>query len=313
MHKQSLDEWQHSHDFITHHTDGEKRTLQVLILTAITMVIEITAGSYYGSMALLADGWHMATHVAAFMITLFAYRYARLNADNPAYAFGTGKVSVLGGFASAVALAIVAIMMISESLHRLFVPQAISFNEAIAVAILGLIVNIISAFLLMDNHEHHHHGHDHHSHDHHHDHNLRAAYMHVIADAFTSVLAIIALLCGKYFNWNWMDPVMGFVGAIIIIRWALGLVRQTGPILLDESIDQSYKQSICDTLESDADNKVFDCHIWKVGPNHYAAIIAIITHSPQPPQHYRDLLKAYDRLAHITIEVNPCSAEHSSC
>lgn len=307
MDQRYLDEFSHNHDFIVHHKDGEKRTLQVLILTAITMIIEITAGSYYGSMALLADGWHMATHVAAFMITLFAYRYARRNADNPAYAFGTGKVSVLGGFASAIALAIVAIMMISESLHRLFSPQSISFNEAILVAIVGLMVNIISAFLLMDHHDHHH---DHEHNHHHHDHNLRAAYMHVIADAFTSVLAIIALLSGKYFNWHWMDPVMGLVGAVIIIRWAMGLVKTTGPILLDESIDQAYKHSICKTIESDTDNKVFDCHIWKVGPDHYAAIIAILTRQPRPPQYYKDLLTEYNKLAHITIEVNEYSADN---
>lgn len=312
MHSNSMDEWQHSHDFITQHAEGEKRTLQVLVLTAITMVIEIIAGSHYGSMALLADGWHMATHVAAFMITLFAYRYARINMNNPAFAFGTGKVSVLGGFASAISLGVVALMMISESLQRLFNPNIISFNEAIFVAVLGLIVNIISAFLLMDHH-HHEDDNEHEHEQHSHDHNLRAAYFHVLADAFTSLLAIIALICGKYFNWVWMDPLMGIVGAIIISRWAYGLIRQTAPILLDESIDQDYRKSICDTIENDADNKVFDCHIWKVGPEHYAIIMAIVTHQPKQPAYYRNLLADFTKLSHITIEVNRCSDDSTEC
>ncbi len=313
MHSKSMDEWQHSHDFISQHADGEKRTFQVLILTAVTMVIEIIAGSHYGSMALLADGWHMATHVAAFLITLFAYRYARINRDNPAFAFGTGKVSVLGGFASAISLGVVALMMISESLQRLFNPSVISFNEAIFVAVLGLIVNIISAFLLMDHHHHHEDGHDHDHEHHHHDHNLKAAYYHVLADAFTSILAIVALLCGKYFNWTWMDPIMGIVGAIIISRWAYGLIRQTAPILLDESIDQDYQKSICKAIEDDGENKVFDCHIWKVGPGHYAIILAIVTHNPKEPSYYRDLLTDYKKLSHITIEVNRCNDDGNEC
>ncbi len=304
MPSNSIDELQHSHDFISHHAHGEKRTLYVLFLTAITMVIEIIAGTHYGSMALLADGWHMATHVAAFMITLFAYRYARINMHNPAFAFGTGKVSVLGGFASAISLGVVAIMMIAESLQRLFTPHLISFNEAIMVAVLGLIVNVISAFLLMDHHVHAH-THDKHEH-HHHDHNLRAAYLHVLADAFTSLLAIIALLCGKYFNWTWMDPIMGIVGAIIISRWAYGLIRQTSPILLDESINLDHRQAICTSIEEDSDNRITDCHIWKVGPNHYAIILAIVTSEPKEPEYYRQLLSEYSQLSHITIEVNPC-------
>lgn len=328
MHSQSLDEWQHSHDFISQNAEGEKRTFYVLILTAITMVVEIIAGSYYGSMALLADGWHMATHVAAFMIALFAYRYARKHMYNPAFAFGTGKVSVLGGFASAITLGAVAIMMISESLGRLFSPHEIHFNEAIIVATVGLLVNVVSAFLLTDHHHHghdhghgHSHGHDHHEHEHHHehhhsedhehhDHNLRAAYFHVMADAFTSLLAIVALLCGKYFNWTWLDPIMGIVGAIVISRWAYGLIKQTSPILLDESIDEDYKKAICKAIEDDSDNRVFDCHIWRVGPKDYAIILAILTHEPKEPRYYRALLHDFTRLSHITIEVNPCIVEH---
>ncbi len=314
MHTETLDQWQHHHDFTTDNHKGERMAYYVLLLTAVTMVVEIVAGTLFGSMALLADGWHMGTHVAAFLITIFAYRYARTHADSPNYAFGTGKVSVLGGFASAVALAVVALMMLLESLQRLFSPHAIQFDEAIFVAVIGLIVNVVSVFLLKDDHHHHHHhGHDHHhehGHDHHHhDHNLKAAYMHVIADAFTSLLAIIALLAGKYYGWSWMDPVMGIVGAVIITRWAYGLLSESAPILLDGSIEQQYQQKIQQAIEADADNRVADIHVWKVGANHYAAIISLVTHYPQEMAHYKALLKPFSRLSHITIEVNQCNSE----
>ena len=306
MHIHTLDSWQHSHDFSVKNDKGERRTQYVLILTAVTMIVEILAGSIYGSMALLADGWHMGTHVAALMITIFAYRYARKNASNPAYAFGTGKVSVLGGFASAVALAVVALVMLIESMQRVFNPHDIHFNEAIAVAVLGLSVNIVSAFLLKD--DHHHHDHDDERH-HYHDHNLRAAYLHVLADALTSLLAIVALLSGKYFGWNWLDPVMGIVGAIIITRWSYGLLKQTSPILLDGSIEEKYHSSIKNTIEKDSDNRVSDLHVWKVGANHYAAIISIVTHFPKSAEYYKGLLKDFHRLSHTTIEVNVCGGE----
>lgn len=220
MHIESLDQWKHDHDFNIDTSQGEKRTRLVVLLTACMMVIEITAGYLFGSMALLADGWHMGTHVAALAISLFAYRYARQHADNPAYSFGTGKVSALGGFSSAVALALVAVLMGLESLHRLLFPQTIQFNQAILVAVIGLLVNLLSAWLLHGGaaHSHHHHHHDAARDDHHHDHNLRAAYLHVIADALTSVLAIIALFTGKYFDWLWMDACMGLVGAALITR-----------------------------------------------------------------------------------------------
>ena len=304
MHVHTVENWQHSHDFSVKNEKGERRTKYVLILTAITMVVEIIAGSVFGSMALLADGWHMGTHVAAFMITIFAYHYARKHADNPAYAFGTGKVSVLGGFASAIALAVVALVMLVESLQRIIDPHTIHFNEAIAVASLGLLINIISAFLLKDEHHHHDHG-DHH----HHDHNLRAAYLHVLADALTSLLAIIALVSGKYFGWDWLDPVMGIVGAVIITRWSYGLLKQTGPILLDGSIEESYQTSIKETIEKDSDNQISDIHIWKVGANHYAAIISVVTHYPKSTEYYKELLNDFHKLSHITIEVNACDGD----
>jgi cation diffusion facilitator family transporter len=307
MHTHTLENWQHSHDYSVKNDKGERRTKYVLILTAITMIVEIIAGSVFGSMALLADGWHMGTHVAAFMITIFAYRYARKHADNPAYAFGTGKVSVLGGFASAVALAVVALVMLVESMQRIIDPHTIQFNEAIAVASLGLLINIISAFLLKD--EHHHHHHDHGDHHHHHDHNLRAAYLHVLADALTSLLAIIALVSGKYFGWDWLDPIMGIVGAVIITRWSYGLLKQTGPILLDGSIEETYQASIKETIEKDSDNQISDIHIWKVGANHYAAIISVVTHFPKSTEYYKQLLNDFHKLSHITIEVNACDGD----
>ena len=279
----------------------------MLILTALTMVVEIVAGSVFGSMALLADGWHMGTHVAAFMITIYAYHYARKHADNPAYAFGTGKVGVLGGFASAVALAVVALVMLLESLQRIIDPQVIHFNEAIGVASLGLLVNVVSALLLKDDHAHTHHQ-EHHAH-HDHDHNIRAAYLHVLADALTSLLAIVALLSGKYFGWSWMDPMMGVVGAIIITRWSYGLLRQTSPVLLDGSIGKEYQAAIKDAIERDADNRVCDIHVWKVAANHYAAIISLVTHFPKAAAHYKALLGDFHKLSHVTIEVNACDGD----
>ncbi|MEJ2405568.1 MAG: CDF family Co(II)/Ni(II) efflux transporter DmeF [Candidatus Thiodiazotropha sp.] len=305
MHEQTLAELQHTHDFSLVNRKGERRTQYVLALTAVTMVVEVVAGIAFGSMALLADGWHMGTHVAAFLIAIFAYRYARKHADSPAYTFGTGKVNVLGGFASAVALAVVALVMVAESLQRIFEPQPIHFNEAIAVAFLGLFINLLSALLLKDDHGHAH------AHDHHHDHNLRAAYMHVLADAMTSVLAIVALTAGKTLGWNWLDPVMGIVGAVIITRWSYGLVKQTGPILLDANIDADYRRAIRNTIENDSDNRVSDLHVWRVGANHYAAIIALVTHTPKTAEHYKGLLRDFHRLVHVTIEVNRC--DESRC
>ncbi|MCM2285443.1 MAG: CDF family Co(II)/Ni(II) efflux transporter DmeF [Desulfobacula sp.] len=300
MHIHTLRQWQHSHDFSAIHHRGESRTIKVLILTFITMGVEIVAGNIFGSMALLADGWHMGTHVAAFGISIFAYQYAKKNRLNPNFSFGTGKVSVLGGFASAVALAVIALVMAGESVSRLYHPQNIHFNEAIFVAVLGLAINLVSAFLLQDSHGHSS------NEGHHHDHNLRAAYLHVLADALTSVLAIIALFSGKYFGLNWMDPVMGIVGALVISRWSWGLLRDTSSILLDQSMQGTDIIKIKKRLETDSDNRVADAHIWKVGPDHYAAIISIVTHYPKPPEHYKLLLKDLKQLDHITIEINPC-------
>ncbi|MBB1474021.1 CDF family Co(II)/Ni(II) efflux transporter DmeF [Shewanella sp. SG41-3] len=304
-------QWQHHHQFSHQNSDGERNTLYVLILTIITMLAEIIAGSIYGSMALLADGWHMGTHAAAFMITLFAYRYSRKNADNPQFSFGTGKVSVLGGFTSAIALGMVALIMLVESLVRIINPEQIYFNQAIFVAFIGLTVNIVSVFLLKDHHSHdHHHAEHEHEHEHeavhHHDHNLRAAYFHVLADALTSVLAIVALVFGKYMGLTFLDPVMGIVGAVIITRWAWGLMKQTSPILLDNSIGLDKKSRIKHFLEHDG-VIVTDLHIWKVSAEHYAAIVSLLVHSDIDAVQLKQQLESkFSQLSHITIEINQC-------
>lgn len=307
MHKHSLSRWQHSHDFAFIHKRGESRTKIVLVITAATMAAEITAGTVFGSMALLADGWHMGTHAGAFAITLFAYHYSRKHSGNSDFTFGTGKVSVLGGFSSAIALAVIALFIGVESFERLITPKEIRFNEAIAVAVLGLIVNLFCAYLLHGNHTHtDEHGHDH---SHHHDHNLRGAYLHVLADALTSVLAILALSFGKILGWQWLDPLMGIVGALVITRWSYGLLKDTSTILLDKNIEREQIELIRQRIESDSDNIVSDIHIWKVGPIDYAAIISLVTHYPRSTEHYKNLLEEFKELSHLTIEVNSCSGD----
>ncbi len=274
----------------------------------------------------------MGTHVAALGISVFAYRYAREHASNPQYSFGTGKVGALGGFASAVALAVVALMMGMESVGRLISPERIQFDEAILVAIIGLVVNLVSAKMLHGGEGHHHdahhahphpdedeahHGHhpqdqDHdHDHDHHHeahhDHNLRAAYLHVLADALTSVLAIVALAAGKLLGWVWMDALMGLVGAALITRWGYGLVRETSGILLDSIPSDALLQQIREAIEADQDNQVADLHLWRLGPRDFGAIVSVVTHHPRDVQHYKDLLSQVEHLGHLTVEVNRCS------
>lgn len=297
---------QHNHNFVSHNQTGEKRTFYVLVITLAAMIAEITAGTVYGSMALLADGWHMGTHAAAFCITLFAYRYAKKHENSGKFSFGSGKVSVLGGYTSAIALGIVALMMAIESVNRLFSPQAIQFNEAIFVAVIGLVVNLASMYLLHDHHSHDHshgHNHDHIGHqEHHHDHNLRAAYLHVFADTLTSLLAIVALLFGKYLGWNWLDSVMGIVGAIVIAKWTMGLMKQTSPILLDESIDGNHRQQIIKALSPWAEVK--DLHIWKVSSHHYSAAIILESHSDKTVDEFKQLLEPFHSIHHLTLEVH---------
>jgi cation diffusion facilitator family transporter len=307
MHIHTLQKWKHRHRYNIEDGHGERNTRRVIVLTLSMMIIEITAGYLFGSMALLADGWHMGTHAVALSITAFAYYYARRNSDNPNYSFGTGKVGVLGGFTSAVVLAVIAILIGVESIQRLVSPQPIRFNEAIAVAFVGLVVNVISAFLLQEKHGHHHgHGHDHDHTQKFRDHNLRAAYFHVLADALTSVLAIIALFTGKAFGWIWMDPIMGIVGASIISRWSYGLLVDTGKVLLDRDVNQEAVEEIRAIIEADSDNRVADLHVWRVGSHHLSAIVSIVTHYPKSPDHYKKLL---DEIAHVTVEVNSCDTD----
>jgi len=296
---------------------GERRTRWVIALTFIMMVVEIAAGTAYHSMALLADGWHMATHAAALGIAAFAYAYARRRAGDPRYTFGTGKVGALGGFGSAVSLAVVAVLVLAESIGRLATPVAIRFDEAIAVAAIGLVVNLVSALLLRedhghghvdDHHDHEHHDHQHHDHEHHdhghHDHNLRGAYLHVLADALTSILAIAALTAGKLLGWSWMDSITGILGSIVIARWSLGLLRDTSRVLLDAEVPEARRLAIRAAIEAQAGDRVTDLHVWRVGPAHLAAIVSVASPDPREPSHYKARLARFADLAHVTVEVN---------
>lgn len=275
-------------------------------MTLLMMIAEITTGWFSGSMALLADGWHMGTHFFALAITAFAYWFSRKHADNREYSFGTGKVDVLGGFTSAIILGVVALLMVGESFDRLLNPENILFNEALLVAIIGLVVNLVSALMLSE-HSHSHNSCD--GHHHHHDHNLRAAYLHVIADALTSVLAIIALLAGKHMGWVWLDPMMGVVGALVISKWAYGLMRDTSRILLDRNNDEDMAEKIHALIEADADHRITDFHLWKISSNKQALILSIVTHDPKAPEYYKNLLTGLQTLSHMTVEVNALGTE----
>ena len=304
MHEEDPGKWRHVHKYLPATVQrGERNTRRVIALTATMMVVEIVAGSVFNSMALLADGWHMASHASALSITAFAYFYARRHAENTRYSFGTWKVEVLGGFSSAVVLAVIAILIAWESLGRFSKPLVISFDEAILVACVGLVVNLVSAYLLRDRHEADSHGVGAQG-GHKHDHNLRAAYLHVLADALTSLFAIFALLTGKYFGWIWMDPFMGIVGSIIIGRWSFGLLRDTSRVLLDGDAKSTIVEEIRTMLEADSDDVVADLHVWRIGPSNLAAIISIVTQDPRPPEDYKTVLSGRFDLTHITVEVN---------
>jgi cation diffusion facilitator family transporter len=307
----------HSHVFLGQdHERNERRVWTVIALTAAMMVAEIAAGSWFGSMALTADGWHMATHAGAMLISALAYLYARRQANNARFTFGTGKFGDLAGFASAVVLGVAAVVIAWESLLRFFAPVKIDFNQAIAVAMIGLVVNIVSAWLLKDDHHHgHDHGHSHGSHAHHGEHahhgshggkdnNLRSAYLHVLADALTSVLAIVALLLGKWNGWTFLDPAMGIVGGLVIARWSWGLLRSAGAVLVD-AVPQgdALAGKIRRAVETE-EERITDLHVWQVGPGHHAAIVAIKSPSPQAPAFYRGKLAAIHELSHITVEID---------
>ena len=302
----------HDHFFLgSDHQRNERKVWLVIALTASMMLVEISAGTIYGSMALVADGWPMSTHAGAMLIAVLAYRFARRHAGNPRFTFGTGKLGDLAGFASAVLLALVALLIGWESLVRLTQPIHIDFNQAIAVAVVGLGVNLVCAWLLKDDHaHHHHHGHEHHhSNDEHHapgkgrDNNLRAAYLHVLADALTSVLAILALLLGRSYGWSWADPAMGVVGALVIARWSWGLIRDSGSVLLDAAAEgQDVRQEIREAM-APTGSQVTDLHVWQVGPGHFAAIVSLMAREPREPAHYKALLAHIHELSHVTVEV----------
>jgi cation diffusion facilitator family transporter len=314
MHSHSLDKWTHEHVFLgADHARNERRTWLVVGLTAAMMVAEIVGGILFGSMALLADGWHMSTHAGALAIAALAYLYARRHARDTRFAFGTGKLGELAGFSSALVLAMIAVLIAYESAVRLARPVPIAYAEAIAIAAVGLAVNLVCAWLLRDDHNHHHRAHAHahdHAHDHHHhrDHNLRAAYLHVLADAATSVLAIGGLVLARAFDWPWIDAVVGLIGACLIASWAYGLMRDSGQVLLDVVPDRDIESDIRTRLETGGD-RICDLHLWQVGPGHRAAVISIVTERPQAPSTYKDRLAGLHGLSHVTVEVQPCPHE----
>jgi cation diffusion facilitator family transporter len=294
----------HDHMFLgASHDENARRTWWVVALTFVMMIGEIAAGYLTGSMALLADGFHMATHVAALGIAAAAYGFARRHASNARYSFGTGKVGDLAGFASAMVLGLVSLGIAVESVLRLFQPTTVAFTEATVIAVIGLAVNIASAFLLVGHHGHHGHDHGHshdHDHGHHHDNNLRSAYVHVLADALTSVLAIAALLAGRYLGWVWLDPAMGIVGAIVIAKWAYGLMRDSAAVLLDTT-DEPVAAEIRELLATD-DVRISDLHVWQVGPDARAAIVSVVASAPVSADTIRERLAPVHELSHLTVE-----------
>jgi cation diffusion facilitator family transporter len=333
MHTNSIAKWQHTHIFGQDQIrSGERRTLIVVIITGIMMIAEILVGIFFGSMALLADGIHMGSHMVGLLIALIAYILARKYARDDRFSFGTGKVNSLAGYTSALLLAVFSLVMAYESIVRLFNPVEIHYNIAISVAVIGLIVNGGSMLILGEkghththgehDHDHgeHDHDHDHDEHDHHHDHdehdhghvhagtdhNLRAAYLHVLADAMTSVLAIIALLAAKYFGWNWADPLMGIVGAIMVARWCIGLLTSASSILLDHQASPQLRKSIIGIVESYKDTKVSDLHLWSIGPGIYAVDMSIVTKYPDPPNKYKTMIPSNSGVVHATVEVHTC-------
>jgi len=330
MHTHELEHWTHDHVFRQHERRaGESRTIAIVLLTAAMMVVEIAAGVVYGSMALLADGLHMASHATALGIAVFAYVVSRRLAADRRFAFGVGKINSLAGFASAVLLLGFALFMAIESTQRLIHPLAISFDNALLVAVLGLAVNGVSAWVLMSTPHGHEHGHGHdyrhhrehgHDHEHHHehrhehepvphhghDHNLRAAYLHVLADALTSLLAIAALLAGKYLGAHWLDPVMGLVGAALVARWSYGLIRDTARVLLDHQADAGRRAALRAAIEANSTDRITDLHVWSIGHGIFATELAIVSDAPQPPGYYKSLIPPQLGIVHATVEVQHC-------
>jgi cation diffusion facilitator family transporter len=304
MSVRDVSKFTHDHQFNRVDAKAERNTKRVVLITATMMVVEIVAGYWLNSMALLADGWHMSSHAIAMGLSVMAYALARRYAKDRRFAFGTWKIEILGGFSSAMLLVVVAALMMYQSMERLFAPAPIYYNEAIVIAVIGLAVNLLCAWLLRGEHSHEHsHGH-HHDHGGHHDVNLRAAYIHVIADAATSVLAIIALTGGKVFGAIWLDPVMGIVGSILVARWAFGLLRESGRILLDAEMDQPVVEEIRDVVkEQFPSTAISDLHVWRVGRGSYACILGLVTTSALTAEDVRRQLAIHDELVHVTVEI----------
>ncbi len=304
MHSHSIGQWIHGHAFLgEHHRTHERRTWSVVILTAFMMVAEIAGGTLFGSIALIADGWHMATHVAALAIAGLAYLFARRHAHDARFSLGTGKFGELAAFASAMILGTIALGIGYELMLRLLHPVPIGYQEAILIAAIGLCVNLASAWLLRDDHDH-----DHPVHapgGHHHDANLRAAYVHVLADALISVLAIAGLSTAWAFGWTFMDPLVGLVGMAVIAGWALSLIRSAGGVLLDTIPDAELAQRIRTRMELNGD-RLCDLHVWQLGPGHIAVMASIVSDAPQAPSVYKQRLEGLHGLSHITVEVNAC-------
>jgi cation diffusion facilitator family transporter len=312
MHAHSIDDWRHEHVFLgADHARNERRSWAVVAVCGAMMAAEIVGGWLTGSMALIADGLHMSTHAGALVIAACAYAYARRHARDERFAFGTGKLGELAAFSSAIVLAMIAILIGYESVGRFFHPVGIAFGEAIPIAALGLAVNLLSAWLLREDPDRHGHE-DHHHHDHAHGHadlNLRAAYVHVLADAAVSVLALVGLSAGFFLGWVWMDAVMGIVGALVIANWSWGLLRAAGAVLLDMRPDGGLAQEIRRRLEF-GDDRIADLHIWRVGPGHHAALVSLVSDQPEPPQAYKARLAGIAGLSHLTVEVQPCPGAH---
>lgn len=304
--------FQHSHQFNEGNPLAEKNTLRAVIITAVMMVVEIVGGYALNSMALLADGWHMSSHALALGVSAGAYALARRLATDRRFAFGTWKIEILGGYSSALLLGVVAVLMLVQSIEHLFNPAPIHYNQAIPIAVVGLLVNLLCAWLLKDGHSHGHdhgHSHDHGGHGHHHDLNLRSAYLHVVADAATSVLAILALVGGKYFHIGWLDPVMGMVGSILVAQWAVSLIKQSGRILLDADMDAPVVEEVRDVVaEKLPGTAISDLHVWRVGKGRYACILGLVTDQPLTAGVVRAHLAIHEELVHVTVEITRTDA-----
>ena len=307
MQPSSVEDWHHSHVFDEGNPLAERNTLWVVVLTTVMMVAEITGGWLFNSMALLADGWHMSSHALALGLSVLAYGAARRFAHDTRFAFGTWKIEVLGGYTSALFLVLIAGLMLYQSIERLVAPTPIHYDQAIAIAVVGLVVNLTCVWLLKDGHghDHRHAHHDQETHGHHHDLNLRSAYLHVIADAATSVLAIVALIGGKFWGASWLDPVMGIAGAGLVTVWAYGLLRDSGRVLLDAEMNAPVVAEIREVIEaSPIKANISDLHVWRVGKGKYACILSLVTTDDAEPDYFKRQLRVHEELVHISVEVN---------